>query len=56
MLNLLYCITFIKTGVDKAGECNMSVSNFTVDETPPTNGRITAGPYFDLVSVSVDFF
>ncbi|XP_053401006.1 uncharacterized protein LOC123523226 isoform X2 [Mercenaria mercenaria] len=35
-------------GVDKAGECNMTYHRFTVDVTKPENGKITAGPYFNM--------
>ncbi|XP_053400990.1 uncharacterized protein LOC123541000 [Mercenaria mercenaria] len=35
-------------GVDKAGECNMTYHSFTVDVTKPENGKITAGPYFNM--------
>jgi len=36
-------------GVDKSGECNMTSYKFTVDITPPDQGQITAGPYYDIV-------
>ena len=46
----VYLITVVSlSGVDKSGECNMTVSNFTVDETPPRQGQITTGPYYDQV-------
>ncbi|XP_048250793.1 uncharacterized protein LOC124111176 [Haliotis rufescens] len=37
-------------GADKAGECNMTYQRFRVDITPPTQGKIRTGPYYDLVA------
>ncbi|XP_067659895.1 uncharacterized protein [Haliotis asinina] len=37
-------------GADKAGECNMTYHKFRVDITPPTQGKIRTGPYYDLVA------
>ena len=37
------------TGVDFAGECNMTVANTTIDVTKPEIGAVTGGPYFDMV-------
>ncbi|XP_067658325.1 uncharacterized protein [Haliotis asinina] len=37
-------------GVNKAGVCNMTSHRFTVDASPPTEGKIRAGPYYDLAS------
>ncbi|KAK3612537.1 hypothetical protein CHS0354_024514 [Potamilus streckersoni] len=35
-------------GADKAGECNMTVHQVTIDVTPPTMGKIRSGPYYDM--------
>ncbi|KAL3873866.1 hypothetical protein ACJMK2_036950, partial [Sinanodonta woodiana] len=35
-------------GMDKAGECNMSMHEFTIDVTPPIRGQLRAGPYFGM--------
>ncbi|XP_052806219.1 uncharacterized protein LOC128235437 [Mya arenaria] len=35
-------------GVDKSGECNMTYHRFHVDITPPSKGKATAGPYYDM--------
>ncbi|WAR05119.1 hypothetical protein MAR_020488, partial [Mya arenaria] len=49
-LNLIHNHTYYAwvLGVDKSGECNMTHKRFLVDITPPTNGKITAGPYYDM--------
>lgn len=36
-------------GVNKAGVCNMTSHRFKIDATPPSKGKIRAGPYYDLV-------
>ncbi|CAG2210833.1 unnamed protein product [Mytilus edulis] len=36
-------------GADKSGACGMVMHEFIVDSTPPDQGRIKAGPYYDMV-------
>ena len=37
------------SGVDEAGECNMTTVSFRTDVTRPSIGRIRAGPFYDMV-------
>ena len=37
-------------GVNEGGQCNSSTSFFSVDVTPPLEGQVRAGPFYDMVS------
>ncbi|XP_022100316.1 uncharacterized protein LOC110984425 [Acanthaster planci] len=47
-----YYVTVV--GVNEGGECNSSTSYFTVDVTPPLEGRLRGGPFYDMAAAYTD--
>ena len=43
-------IFFFLTAINEGGECNTTMATFQTDITEPVEGRLRAGPFFDLVS------
>ncbi|XP_038050728.1 uncharacterized protein LOC119723897 [Patiria miniata] len=41
-----YYVTVV--GMNEAGQCNSSTSHFSVDITPPVEGRLRAGPFYGM--------
>ena len=35
--------------MDKSGECSLTSHRFVVDTTPPTDGKLTCGPNYQMV-------
>ncbi|XP_071798137.1 uncharacterized protein [Asterias amurensis] len=42
-----YFVTVV--GMNEGGQCNSSTSHFSVDITPPIEGRFRAGPFYDML-------
>ncbi len=40
--------------MNEGGQCNSSTSHFSVDITPPNEGRLRAGPFYDMVVTYTD--
>ncbi|XP_022102001.1 uncharacterized protein LOC110985344 [Acanthaster planci] len=47
-----YYVTAV--GMNEAGQCNASTSYFSIDVTPPTEGRLRAGPFYDMLVTYTD--
>ncbi|XP_033637723.1 uncharacterized protein LOC117298529 [Asterias rubens] len=47
-----YFVTVV--GMNEGGQCNSSTSHFSVDITPPIEGRLRAGPFYGMLVTYTD--